>query len=461
MTAHQVPLPLETGSFVQERRPCEFTFFILFHRTSNAGGEVPFLTSFDRASSSSANKIQAAPSTERFFKLLGHSTRKFSRSQLLPSHALASLKALRLLFRLPNSRPLLKLSHKMKLVDPTLSAFVEKLQASEQLDASGSNGRRIVPQPRFQAEHEFERLFEGHDDEDEDEDFEEALLRDFGSPMHPGMRSVRGGRMLHSQGLQRFLSASGGMTQPLSPSAEPSGSLPSSHQETTLLSDLRELLLPFASSAAGVEGSDQLDSITQALNAAVTGHRFSVDGSISGGASALTTMTALSNLRDVAQRGALSEMLGSPAGLRLINALCAFMGNSSGLPGSTDSVLRRQMFRSQFCSPQVSEAIGESKHAGLKALLQHALALFEENHNEVLSLLEHNASAAPSSQAKLPQVSGSFTIQLRPIPRDSGCEQHFGHASSTFSHNASSDFKFLAGKFLTLKPCIPTFTGFD
>ena len=400
---------------------------------------MPFLTSFDRASSSSANKVQAAPSTERFFKLLGHSTRKFSRSQLLPSHALASLKALRLLFRLPNSRPLLKLSHKMKLVDPTLSAFVEKLQASEQLDASGSNGRRIVPQSRFQAEHEFERLFEGHDDEDEDEDFEEALLRDFGS------RSMRGGR-LHSQGLRRFLSASGGMAQPLSPSAEPSSS---SHQETTLLSDLRELLLPFASSAAGVDGSDQLDSITQALNAAVTGHCCSVDGSILGGASALTTMTALSNLRDIAQRGALSEMLGSPAGLRLINALCAFMGNSSGLPGSTNSVLRRQMFRSQFCSPQVAEAIGESKHAGLKALLQHALALFEENHNEVLSLLEHNASAAPSSQAKSPQVSGSFTIQLRPIPRDSGCERHFGHASSSFSHNASSDFQFLAGKFLT------------
>jgi len=443
---------------------CRVTVFIFCHRTPSAA-QAPLLSACDRASSSSsAIKCQAAPSTERFFKLLGYSTKKFAKSSLLSSHALASLKALRILLRLPNSRPLLRLCHKMKLVDPTLSSLVERraVVGEEEEDvADGAAPLRYQAQ-RSVEEHELPRYNE--DDDDDDDNIAEALMSDFGLPrsqFHPGM-SGGGGGMHQSLGLplrfsssENFFLSGGGAPQHASPAGQPPSSLPSSTQEATsmLLSDLRELLLPFANSSVGVEGSEQLDAITHALLAAVTGQCSSSHAPASSFSSSSSSFAsgdasaALSALRDIAQRGTLVEMLDSAAGLRLINALCAFMNDDApASSGCTSIVLRREMFRSQFCCVEAAEGAGESRHAGLKLLLQHVLALFEENHNEVLALLERTAAAATCKQAQSPQVSGSFAIQLRPIPHDSGCQQHFGCASVAFSHNGSSDFKFVAGE---------------
>jgi hypothetical protein len=102
------------------------------------------------------------------------------------------------------------------------------------------------------------------------------------------------------------------------------------------------------------------------------------------------------------------------------------------------------MFRLQFCPPQFDEMVG--KQAGLKALLVHALSLFEDNHSEVLALCDQQSRIPASIQGQHSQSSGAFEIQLRPMPNDDGCRKHFGSASRSFLHNASSDFRSVAGK---------------
>ncbi len=336
---------------------------------------------------------------------------------MLLSHAISSLKALKVLFQIPQSRSLLRLCHKMKLVDPILSAVVEKNAGDRQRD----------PQPRecdALAHVESLRLFEGHDSNDDDD--EESLLAAFGAP------SSRGGHP--------FMRPHVSPSRPFNPSVVQLQGDPA-----PLLCDLRELLLPFATSAVDLEGSEEFDGITQALMAAVTCQHSPRDFSSSSvDAATAAAAAALSSLKLMALRGALSERLDSPSGFRLIKALCAFVQDVHEVISPVHVVIRREMFRRQFCPPQFDETVG--KHAGLKALLVHALSLFEDNHSEVLALCDQQSRIPASIQGQHSQSSGAFEIQLRPMPDDDGCRKHFGSASRSFLHNASSDFRSVAGK---------------
>jgi hypothetical protein len=211
-----------------------------------------------------------------------------------------------------------------------------------------------------------------------------------------------------------------------------------------LLLDLREVLLPFATCAVGLGGTDQFDAITRALLATVTQQQPSPSQEC------LTNMTeaaadALSRLKELALRDALS-VLDSPAGFQLIKALCAFMSDALGCSSPIHFTIRREMFRSQFCSLHSEEAEGSTQGAGLKALLRNVLAFFEENHSDVLELFNCESSSASSGCKKTSAVaSGSFDIHLMPLPNDSGCSKHFGCSTKTFPLEVASDFKSIAG----------------
>jgi hypothetical protein len=118
--------------------------------------------------------------------------------------------------------------------------------------------------------------------------------------------------------------------------------------------------------------------------------------------------------------------------------------------GPINAVLRREMFRSQFCFTTVDTPektrILRPEFSGLKSLLQQVLSLFEENHSEILSLFDQESETPSSFRAQSSSAAGVFEVQLRPMPNDSGCQKHFGCASTSFSHNSSSNFRDVAGK---------------
>lgn len=323
----------------------------------------------------------------------------------------------------------MRLCHKVKLVDPTLSAIFEKSSSSK--DAAQDCQRQGGGSALRSSNHQQLPVYESSDgDGDDDDDFvSEAIMRAAVAPSG-------GAGSHHSPSFSHSPIASGG----------DAGAAHSSQQEAvqTLLLELRELLLPFATSTVVLHGTDQVDGISQALIAAVTSQQSPADSAhISAAAAAEGAIAALSKLKDLVHLGDLSDMLDSLTGLRLIKALCAFLGDLSG-SAPVNIVRRRDMFRSQFCSLAPGDAVGVSKCSGLHALLRHALASFEENHSEVLALFDCESESPSSSKAS--SATGSYEIRLIPMVNDSGCLKHFGCASSSFSHSASSDLRFVAGR---------------
>ncbi len=354
----------------------------------------------------------------------------------------------------------------MRLVDPTLSAIADKCAGSSNIDLDPWTLRRNPQSGSDRLRHHLEGpgSDEDHDDEDgdhhdhdEDDHLREMLMRigDDGDPhvreILLGMMQESGGRResRHSSGARGgFMSALWGRSDhqqaDVSPGqqhgASASQSPSASHQETfdALITGLRELLLPFATSAVDLQGSEQLDRISEALLAAVI-----AESSSPACPSAYTASVtaALSNLKELALRGDLADRLDSPAGLRLVRALCLFM-DAPGCASPVNVVCRHALFRSEFCS---RDAAGAS-NVGFHALLQQILPFFEENHSEVIALFNLESAAASSSQALSSQSSGSFQIHLKPMPSDSGCRQYFGFTSITYAHDASSDLRSIAGK---------------
>jgi hypothetical protein len=330
------------------------------------------------------------------------------------------------------------------LVDPTLSAVVEKSAGSKdpQHDVEphrGSSQAALDVHP-----HMFEDS-DGDGDGDGDDDHLREMLRGDSVPSPSSwahFMEMRGGGP--SSRSPAFAFGGGGRAGAPHSVSVSSGFSLAANQEIiqTLLIDLRELLLPFATSAVSLQGTEQFDGISQTLTAAATGQLAPED---------LDVIAALSKLKELALRGALSDTLDSPEGLRLIKALGAFMSDLPETAGPIHAVLRREMFRSQFCF--VAEVADDKvtrilrpEFSGLKALLQQVLSLFDENHSEILSLFDQESEMPSSFRAQSSSAAGVFEVQLRPMPNDSGCQKHFGCASTSFSHNSSSNFRDVAGK---------------
>ena len=366
----------------------------------------------------------------------------------------------------------------MKLVDPTLSAIAEKCARTSNVDLDPWTLRRN-PLGGFDSlrhhlegpgsdEDDNDDDEEDHDDDGEDDHIREMLMRigDDGDShireLLRGMMQERGGRResRHSTGARGgFVSALWGGSdrqQHDASAGQQRGasvdrSLSFSPQETfePLVTSLRELLLPFATSAVDLKGIEQVDRISEALLGAVIVEPSSASPS----AETAVVTAALSKLKELALRGDLADMLDSPAGLRLVRALCLFMDDAPGSASPINVVCRRALFRSAFSS---RDANGASKQAGLHALLQQIIPFFEENHSEVIALFYLESAAASSVQAQSSQSSGSYQIHLKPIPDDSGCRQYFGFTSISYAHDASSDLRSIAGKHCFTDQAIPT-----
>lgn len=87
-------------------------------------------------SSSQGIKLLASRAAERFLKLMGLIAKKFRKIKGVNHFARAALPALLKLLKLPTARPLARLCHKLRLVEPTLSELAIALESGPSAAAS-------------------------------------------------------------------------------------------------------------------------------------------------------------------------------------------------------------------------------------------------------------------------------------------------------------------------------------
>lgn len=198
-------------------------------------------------SSAPGYKLRASSIADRFFKLLRASTKKFSKSSGISSHAFSALTTIMVLLRLPTSKPLVRLCHKLHLVDPTLAELAQATRSSH----GGS-----VRSPKMFDDGVEEQEVEEEDEEDEAEEDDEGDseledAREERMRAREQEREMR--RMMHAQSIKVTTSCS------------------DSSQLEHLLSELRLLLLSHDISSSDRSHTHDLVLITDALNAAVFG----------------------------------------------------------------------------------------------------------------------------------------------------------------------------------------------
>jgi hypothetical protein len=194
-------------------------------------------------------KLRASSIADKFFKLLRASAKKFSKSNGIGSLAFDALSAVLVLFKLPTSRPLVRLCHRLHLVDPTLAELARTPGPSPAASAlwSGMAGGGAA---------EEEQDEEDEDDEeeqgDEDEEPEEVAI---GRMM----------RMRERERLRELQRAMRAQDLKVAPSSVDSSQL------QQLLCELRAFLVSHDVSSSDQTHTHDFDLIANALNAAVIG----------------------------------------------------------------------------------------------------------------------------------------------------------------------------------------------
>jgi hypothetical protein len=193
-------------------------------------------------------KLRASAIADKFFKLLRASAKKFSKSNGIGSLAFAALSAVLVLFKLPTSKPLVRLCHRLHLVDPTLAELARTPGISPEASAlwSGMAGGGAAEEEQDEEDEE-----EQGDEDEEQEDPE----------VHSG-RMMRMGERERLRELQRAMRA---QDLKVAPSSVDSSQL------QQLLCELRALLVSHDISSSDQTHTHDFDLIANALNSAVTG----------------------------------------------------------------------------------------------------------------------------------------------------------------------------------------------
>ncbi len=128
-------------------------------------------------SSSHGIKLLASSAAERFLKLMGLISKKFRKIKGVNHFARAALPALLKLLKLPTARPLARLCHKLRLVEPTLSELSMALEFGPSAGASPIfPGSSPAAAPRHASGEEDNEEGEENEEGDEEHDVSDVSV---------------------------------------------------------------------------------------------------------------------------------------------------------------------------------------------------------------------------------------------------------------------------------------------
>jgi hypothetical protein len=257
-------------------------------------------------SSAAEYKLRASHIAGRFFKLVRSIGKKFCKSSGVQVYASAGLHAIATLLKLPTSRPLARLCHKVRLVDPTLSELAFSTNVCTRAPAPSLHPREL---------------------DHEDEDGEGELSAGDVSPQ------LSVSSMMLSQ------STSGASDESVAPARVSDDS-----RLALLLSEIRAILAAQSVCSADQSQTHHLQAIAHALNSAVFG---TVESSppnvhVSSATDAIVMLCdslqvssschyvpvcSSGSLKSIHQDGAFIEHLDSPQGCLVLHIIVSHVAN--------------------------------------------------------------------------------------------------------------------------------------